>query len=49
MTGSAIIDLPTIFVLICAALLLWDNARTAILIGAQLVNIAWCAYLHRTR
>lgn len=48
MTGSAIIDLPTIFVSVLAILLLWDVTRTAIGMLAQLVSLAWMWRYHRS-
>ena len=48
MTGSAIIDYPTLFVGVLAVLLLWDVTRTGISMLAQLVSLAWMWRYHRS-
>ena len=47
MTGSAIIDLPTIFIGVLALLVLWDTTRTLIALILQLVSMAWMWRYHR--
>lgn len=46
MTGSAIIDLPTLFVSVLALLVMWDVLRTTIVLVLQVVSLLWAARIH---
>lgn len=47
MTGSAIIDLPTLFIGILALLVMWDVARAVVVVCGQLVSLALMWRYHR--
>ena len=50
MTGSAIIDLPTLFIGILALLVMWDVARTVLALVLQAVSMfLMCRYYWRNR
>ena len=50
MSGSAIIDLPTLFIGVLALLLAWDIVRTVIIVALQAASLALMArYRWRNR